>query len=216
MPLFFLSCSYGIGSQSLTYTGVSVSDPAGTKASSATPAASPAAAAPAAAKGGFCTGCGAANQGGKFCGGCGKPTGGAAASPSPPPAAAAAASSPPPAVSSGSSFAPNRAIQRPGAVAFGAPGASQKCGACNTTVYEAEKVVGGGRTFHQSCFRCAECKTGLNSTNINDKDGKIWCNACYAKKFGQSRAKGDRWEGEGALWLAATVTLPPPAAAAAV
>jgi hypothetical protein len=169
---------FGIGSQSLTYTGVSVSD---SSAGAKSPAASSGSSTGGAAK--FCTNCGTGGQTGKFCGSCGKPVGGAAvssSSPSPPaPAAAAAASSP---VSQGA-FSPNRGgIQRPGQVSVSTT--STKCGACNTTVYEAEKVVGGGRVWHQACFRCSSCRAGLSSTNLNDKDGKVYCTACYGKNFG--------------------------------
>jgi len=181
---------FGIGSQSLTYTGVSVSDGqrSGASAASSPPAAKPAPPAPSAAaspaasaspRSAFCTQCGAANQTGKFCGSCGKPTGvgaSAAAAPSPPPAAA----SPPAAAAT---FSPNRpGIQRPPTVVMQT--STNKCGACNTTVYEAERVNGGGRVWHSQCFRCSSCRAGLNSTNLNDKDGKIYCNACYAKNFG--------------------------------
>jgi formylmethanofuran dehydrogenase subunit E len=80
-------------------------------------------------------------------------------------------------------FSPNRpGIQRPASVVM--PASGNKCGACGTTVYEAERVQGGGRSWHSACFRCASCRAGLNSTNLNDKDGKIYCNACYAKNYG--------------------------------
>lgn len=199
---------YGIGSQSLTFTGVSVSDPAGTKASpvaaapkqssySSQQASSPqpaAAAVVAPAAGAFCTSCGNRNSAeSKFCGGCGKPTGATASSPvassSPAPAVAAASYQAP--VSS--NFAPNKAIQRPGVMNTNTT--STKCGKCTQTVYEAEKVVGGGRVWHSACFRCTSCKSGLNSTNINDNSGNLYCNSCYGKQFGP---KGFGFGGGGA------------------
>jgi cysteine/glycine-rich protein len=179
---------YGIGSQSLTFTGISVAGPAsGASASPPAVAPRPAAAAspPAAAvaaspTGKFCTSCGTGGQTGRFCGSCGKPVGGAVPSASPPAPVAAApapASSPVPNPSPVSS----PPVKRPGSF-VAAP--SQKCGACNQTVYEAEKVAGGGRVWHSACFRCASCRTGLSSSTLNDKDGKIYCNACYGKLFG--------------------------------
>lgn len=169
-------------------TGVSVAD--GSKPASS-PASSPSAGAGAGA-GGFCMGCGTKNEASsKFCGGCGKPTGGASsAAASSPAAAAPAAAAPAPA---SGNFAANKPIQRP-SFQVANTGAT-KCGKCALTVYEAEKVVGGGRVWHQACFRCTSCRAGLNSTNLNDKEGQIYCNACYAKNFGP---KGFGFAGGGA------------------
>ena len=60
------------------------------------------------------------------------------------------------------------------------------------------QVVGGGRVFHSQCFRCTGCKSGLNSTNINDKDGKIYCNSSVAtytnaRDVVESRADRRSW-----------------------
>ena len=178
---------YGIGGTGVL-TGVSVAD--GSK-----PASSPSAGAGAGAGGAgsaFCTGCGQKNDASsKFCGGCGKPTGAAAnAAASSPAAAPAAAAAPAPA---SGNFAANKPIQRPSFQV--ANTSSTKCGKCALSVYEAEKVVGGGRVWHQACFRCTTCRSGLNSTNLNDKEGQIYCNACYAKNFGP---KGFGFSGGGA------------------
>ncbi|KAJ8395369.1 hypothetical protein AAFF_G00033540 [Aldrovandia affinis] len=64
------------------------------------------------------------------------------------------------------------------------PGSSDVCPRCGKVVYAAEKVVGGGNAWHKSCFRCAKCGKGLESTTLADKDGEIYCKACYAKNFG--------------------------------
>lgn len=45
-------------------------------------------------------------------------------------------------------------------------------------------VAGGGKVWHSACFRCQVCRTGLSSTTLNDKDGGIYCGACYGKQFG--------------------------------
>ncbi|XP_004685317.1 PREDICTED: cysteine and glycine-rich protein 1 [Condylura cristata] len=39
-------------------------------------------------------------------------------------------------------------------------------------------------SWHKSCFRCAKCGKGLESTTLADKDGEIYCKGCYAKNFG--------------------------------
>uniref|UniRef100_A0A3Q4GPJ9 Cysteine and glycine-rich protein 1 n=1 Tax=Neolamprologus brichardi TaxID=32507 RepID=A0A3Q4GPJ9_NEOBR len=63
-------------------------------------------------------------------------------------------------------------------------GGSDVCPRCGKTVYAAEKVVGGGNSWHKSCFRCAKCGKGLESTTLADRDGEIYCKGCYAKNFG--------------------------------
>ncbi|OWK17354.1 CSRP3 [Cervus elaphus hippelaphus] len=40
------------------------------------------------------------------------------------------------------------------------------------------------RPWHKTCFRCAICGKSLESTNVTDKDGELYCKVCYAKNFG--------------------------------
>uniref|UniRef100_A0A9L0SM87 Cysteine and glycine-rich protein 1 n=1 Tax=Equus caballus TaxID=9796 RepID=A0A9L0SM87_HORSE len=63
-------------------------------------------------------------------------------------------------------------------------GGSERCPRCTQAVYAAEKVIGAGKSWHKSCFRCAKCGKGLESTTLADKDGEIYCKGCYAKNFG--------------------------------
>ncbi|XP_070617756.1 cysteine and glycine-rich protein 3 [Erythrolamprus reginae] len=60
----------------------------------------------------------------------------------------------------------------------------EKCPRCGKSVYAAEKIIGGGKPWHKTCFRCAICGKSLESTNVTDKDGEIYCKVCYAKNFG--------------------------------
>jgi len=80
-------------------------------------------------------------------------------------------------------------------------GSSDKCGRCGKTVYHAEKVTGAGHVWHEQCFTCEVCNTRLNSQTLLDKDGKIFCQADYAKKFGP---KGYGFSGGGATLMAFT------------
>ncbi|KAJ8373902.1 hypothetical protein SKAU_G00044820 [Synaphobranchus kaupii] len=63
-------------------------------------------------------------------------------------------------------------------------GGSEKCSRCGESVYAAEKIIGAGKPWHKTCFRCAKCGKGLESTTQTEKDGEIYCKACYAKNFG--------------------------------
>ncbi|MGH0144169.1 UNVERIFIED_CONTAM: hypothetical protein FKN15_006999 [Acipenser sinensis] len=38
--------------------------------------------------------------------------------------------------------------------------------------------------WHKNCFRCAKCGKSLESTTQTEKEGEIYCKACYAKNFG--------------------------------
>uniref|UniRef100_A0A8C9F117 LIM zinc-binding domain-containing protein n=1 Tax=Pavo cristatus TaxID=9049 RepID=A0A8C9F117_PAVCR len=50
-----------------------------------------------------------------------------------------------------------------------------KCPRCGKSVYAAEKIMGGGKPWHKTCFRCAICGKSLESTNVTDKDGELYC-----------------------------------------
>uniref|UniRef100_A0A8D2QR80 Cysteine and glycine-rich protein 1 n=1 Tax=Zosterops lateralis melanops TaxID=1220523 RepID=A0A8D2QR80_ZOSLA len=63
-------------------------------------------------------------------------------------------------------------------------GGADGCPRCGQAVYAAEKVIGAGKSWHKSCFRCAKCGKSLESTTLADKDGEIYCKGCYAKNFG--------------------------------
>lgn len=81
--------------------------------------------------------------------------------------------------------APHRPTNNPNASKFAKKlGGSEVCPRCGKTVYAAEKVIGGGNSWHKSCFRCAKCGKGLESTTLADREGEIFCKGCYAKNFG--------------------------------
>ncbi|XP_078345924.1 cysteine and glycine-rich protein 2-like [Oculina patagonica] len=63
-------------------------------------------------------------------------------------------------------------------------GGSPKCPRCGKSVYMAEEVLGAGAKWHKQCFTCKECNKRLDSTTVSDKEGEIYCKACYGKNFG--------------------------------
>jgi hypothetical protein len=78
-----------------------------------------------------------------------------------------------------------------------------KCQRCSKEVYSAEEVQAAGQKWHQTCFRCLECKAALDSTNLRDREKEIYCASCYGKKFG---AKGYGFGGGGGVGLGSGVT----------
>ncbi|KAL1006997.1 hypothetical protein UPYG_G00080400 [Umbra pygmaea] len=63
-------------------------------------------------------------------------------------------------------------------------GSSDRCQRCSKAVYAAEKIMGAGKPWHKTCFRCLLCGKSLESTTVTDKDGELYCKVCYAKNFG--------------------------------
>ncbi|KAG7277225.1 hypothetical protein CRUP_000454, partial [Coryphaenoides rupestris] len=63
-------------------------------------------------------------------------------------------------------------------------GSTDRCPRCSKAVYAAEKIMGAGKPWHKTCFRCALCGKSLESTTVTDKDGELYCKVCYAKNFG--------------------------------
>ncbi|CAG8764754.1 17902_t:CDS:2, partial [Acaulospora morrowiae] len=64
------------------------------------------------------------------------------------------------------------------------PASNDICPRCTKPVYAAEAVLGAGVKYHKLCLRCVTCSKLLDSTNMTDRDGKIYCRSCYSKEFG--------------------------------
>jgi len=66
----------------------------------------------------------------------------------------------------------------------------EKCGGCNQTVYQTEKVMleFGDATkekkpYHKACVRCKQCNKALSITEYVSLDGKIYCKPHYKQLF---------------------------------
>jgi len=123
-------------------------------------------------QGAFCAKCGEGDQRGKFCSQCGEAVQREQSSSQSSPAATPAVN----ATAARRAFEPAKTTQT--------LGGSNQCPACGKPVYAAEKVIGAGKDWHKLCFRCAACGKGLDSTTVVDRDGQIFCRACYGKNFG--------------------------------
>lgn len=57
-------------------------------------------------------------------------------------------------------------------------GTTQKCMACDKTVYLVDKLTADNRVYHKACFRCHHCKGTL-------KVRTMFVQSCWYKKFDQ-------------------------------
>ncbi|CAG8772388.1 15856_t:CDS:2, partial [Racocetra persica] len=64
------------------------------------------------------------------------------------------------------------------------PVSNDVCPRCSKAVYAAEAVMGAGIKYHKLCLRCETCSKLLNSTNMTDREGKLYCTSCYSREFG--------------------------------
>merc|ERR1712034_93440 len=59
-----------------------------------------------------------------------------------------------------------------------------KCPKCGKSVYANEERLAGGQKWHVGCFACSVCNKMLDSTNLQDKDGVLYCKTCHSREFG--------------------------------
>ena len=53
-------------------------------------------------------------------------------------------------------------------------------------VFIAELMRGAGKAWHKGCFTCNLCTKRLDSSMLCEREGEIYCKACYGKNFGPS------------------------------
>ncbi|EFX75802.1 hypothetical protein DAPPUDRAFT_306648 [Daphnia pulex] len=54
--------------------------------------------------------------------------------------------------------------------------AGEGCPRCGGHVYEAERMLAGGRSWHKKCYKCKDCRKHLDSTNCCEApDKEIYC-----------------------------------------
>eukprot|EP01124_Arcella_intermedia_P020598 TRINITY_DN28085_c0_g1_i1.p1 TRINITY_DN28085_c0_g1~~TRINITY_DN28085_c0_g1_i1.p1 ORF type:complete len:149 (-),score=28.33 TRINITY_DN28085_c0_g1_i1:37-483(-) len=63
-------------------------------------------------------------------------------------------------------------------------GGGEKCARCLKTVYANEKSIAAGKNWHTACLKCPDCNKRLDATILTERDGEVYCKACYGKKFG--------------------------------
>jgi len=63
-------------------------------------------------------------------------------------------------------------------------GGAEVCPRCDKSVFIAELMRGAGKAWHKSCFTCCLCNKRVDSSMICEREGEIYCKACYGRNFG--------------------------------
>jgi len=72
-------------------------------------------------------------------------------------------------------------------------GGGSKCGRCGKSVYDNEKIIAAGGSWHKrGCFTCKDCNKSLDSQTVAERKsdegadhcGEIYCKGCYGKHWG--------------------------------
>ena len=63
-------------------------------------------------------------------------------------------------------------------------GGTPKCPRCNQPVYFNEKKDVLGKSYHKRCVTCKDCNKSLDTHNLNDHEGELYCTLCHRKNFG--------------------------------
>mmetsp|Transcript_29650 Transcript_29650/g.41216 ORF Transcript_29650/g.41216 Transcript_29650/m.41216 type:complete len:326 (+) Transcript_29650:105-1082(+) len=58
-----------------------------------------------------------------------------------------------------------------------------KCFVCSKSVYQMEKLVWDGVTYHKQCFRCLQCNSVLQPKSVAMMSGDLYCKGCFKKLF---------------------------------
>lgn len=62
-------------------------------------------------------------------------------------------------------------------------GTTQKCMACEKTVYLVDRLAADNRIYHKACFRCHHCKGTLKLGNYNSFEGVLYCRPHFDQLF---------------------------------
>ncbi|XP_057430453.1 LIM domain-containing protein WLIM1-like [Lotus japonicus] len=74
-------------------------------------------------------------------------------------------------------------------------GTTQKCMACDKTVYLVEKLTADKRVYHKTCFRCHHCKGTLKLSNYNSFEGVLYCKPHFNQLLKRTGSLNKSFEG---------------------
>ncbi|AAD32870.1 F14N23.8 [Arabidopsis thaliana] len=75
-------------------------------------------------------------------------------------------------------------------------GTTQKCMACDKTVYLVDKLTADNRVYHKACFRCHHCKGTLKLSNYNSFEGVLYCRPHFDQNFKRTGSLEKSFEGK--------------------
>ncbi|GAB2223752.1 hypothetical protein Drorol1_Dr00004492 [Drosera rotundifolia] len=74
-------------------------------------------------------------------------------------------------------------------------GTTQKCNACEKTVYLVDQLTTDGIVYHTSCFRCHHCKRILKMSNFSSFEGVPYCKPHFDQLFKRTGSLQKSFEG---------------------
>ncbi|KAJ4962489.1 hypothetical protein NE237_022428 [Protea cynaroides] len=74
-------------------------------------------------------------------------------------------------------------------------GTTQKCMACDKTVYLVDQLTADNRIFHKACFRCHHCRSTLKLGNYNSFEGVLYCRPHFDQLFKRTGSLDKSFEG---------------------
>jgi len=87
---------------------------------------------------------------------------------------------------------------------------SAKCKRCEKTAYSMESIKYDKFTYHQTCFKCQNCKCNLIIATVAQFNGELYCKNCFVRMF-KTQGNYKIFSGEPASPTSGqTATLPSP------
>lgn len=74
-------------------------------------------------------------------------------------------------------------------------GTTQKCKACEKTVYLVDQLTADSRVYHKACFRCNHCRGTLKLSHYCSYEGVLYCKPHYDQLFKMTGSLDKSFEG---------------------
>ncbi|CAI0398887.1 unnamed protein product [Linum tenue] len=74
-------------------------------------------------------------------------------------------------------------------------GTTEKCKACEKTVYLVDQLAADNKVYHKACFRCHHCKGTLKLSNYSSFEGVLYCKPHFDQLFKMTGSLDKSFEG---------------------
>ncbi|KAL0342796.1 UNVERIFIED_CONTAM: LIM domain-containing protein WLIM1 [Sesamum calycinum] len=74
-------------------------------------------------------------------------------------------------------------------------GTTQKCKACEKTVYLVDQLTADTKVYHKTCFRCHHCRGTLKLSNYCSYEGVLYCKPHFNQLFKMTGSLDKSFEG---------------------